>query len=684
MKDEPIFIIRREVDTVKGLLGGLQDKGILCTVVAPRNTGKTVFFTTIKEEIEETDPRALIIEHEIKRIDNLESFLRDLNMKLQLEINSDVPEATRNLAVSSIQPNLAATGQVNALVPNLETVISSNVMQITNKIPDEPQLLDQFIQLLRRISGLQKADRTIILIDNLDNLENREYKRRFNALFSDIKDKISPGIMVIVASDDRMIESDNVISLPSEFKDYEIEDFITKNFPDINQDLISEIANKTGGYPAALGWLWRTYNPEEDIAHLLRDVSRSGVIAQLQEKFLRGFMQELNDKQKFVFKICGLSPVVDNRIVSHIVGIDTIEAENILKDFKERDIVTVLIPSSVPQIPDFYYMRKPFRIAINTSAFEPDLKAKALTYFADSLLRLAYPPTFNTLIINVILDIFVDLDKTGNFQKLFDFMSINSEDKVILWHLLTSFYLVSANEEKAKQLVGMFPYLSRNIRKENVRNAWQKYPEVINLILSGRTDELTDPLNRIESLLLNEENSPIRLALLTQCKYLKSLFLGNNNLDVDAAINALLESVDLASAPSAISRKLQSILIAWTLGENALGAANFVYAVMCFARMSELIEDLTEEEETEFENYLERAGISVDELASNFEVEMGTAIFLYVASSSDLADQERIELLKESIGLLEQVKTDPVKGDIYQRATRYLEELENNTQDNTS
>jgi hypothetical protein len=678
MKDEPVFILRKEVDRVKELLTDLYQNGILTTVVAVRNTGKTVFFTTLKDEIERTDPTVLIINHEIKRIDNLESFLRDINMKMQLEITSDVPEGMKELKVSSVQSNLAAGRQISTLVSNIETVLPSNIMPATNKLADEPQLLDQFIRLLEGISDLKKADTVVIMIDNLDNLENTEYKLRFSSLFNDIKDKIPAGVMIIVASDDHMIESNYVISLPPQFKDYEIRDFILKNFPGLDEDIISMIVDKTGGYPAALGWLWRTYNPTEDITRLLNDISKKGVIAQLQDKFLKGFMRELNDKERFVFKICGLIPVVDNRLVSRLAAIDSIEAENILRDFKARDIVTVVIPSAGSELSDLYSMRKPFQIAINSSAFETDLKSKALTYFTDSLLRREYPITLRSIIINIILEIFVDLDKTGNIQRLFDLMSIESENKVVAWSVIISFYFISENEEKVRQLVSTFPHLSNYIKKEKVRNAWQLYVEVINLVLSGNKDEVIERLNRIISLLVDEEDSLVKSELLNISKSMKALYSAENFGDVDSIINAVLE-IQPAQAVTMPSRKIQSLSIAWSLGENALGAMNFDMGLRFLVRASELLENLTEEEEAELENSLQNYGHSLDGFVFDLEIELAIALFLRAISATDLDDKERKDLIKLSIEGLEQVKSDPVKGEIYLNATRYLEELEKET-----
>ena len=264
-------------------------------------------------------------------------------------------------------------------------------------------------ELTKILDGFEKDFpdyQLIILIDDLDKSDNVD---DFVSVLDDINPTLAKNVSIIVASAENIVGSDEIAPL-QRFDDDTIREFVKRNIPTIEEKNMTQIIEKSGGYPLALHWLWENYRRKVDINSILLRLPREGFLHQLQANFL----DYLDDDEVRIMKICAELDIMDSQMLSKVSGLEQLRVNEIL-DFLE--LSSILIQINYQELADkqtveIYMLDETFRSLIQSS-FGNDVETnkKIIQYYVDSLHANLYP--IRNMTIGGVL---TQLERIGNMN----------------------------------------------------------------------------------------------------------------------------------------------------------------------------------------------------------------------------------------------------------------------------
>ena len=539
--------------------------------------------------------------------------------------------------------------------------------------------------MLNNFSKESDGRKLIISIDDIDISLQREL---FNAIFNDLKNKITPNVMIIVASSNHQIESSELINLAN-FDDNEVRKFVTANFGNVDQDIIYDIISKSQGYPASLAWLWHNYTQNEDIGQLLTRFSREGFIQELQKNFFDRLFLSLSKEEQYILKICAVLESPDTLLISELAGVDIGVADKILDNLSSRGILEII--SSLPlfdgRTTNFYDMYTTFKSAMRSIyGSGREINERAVKFYSNSLFKNIYPNSLT--LVGLMLEDYsnslgfiksqINPDQFVNLLNMQD-----AEQEAVICFVVINYYLARQGESAfgvIKSFAKTISIIADKIENQNLKSAWKHASEFILLFpdLIGNEDKKNkaiDHLNGIESSLTNESPGISKMSLMIIYKLFRGVLLAES-LDKKGYLDLVLESY-AASAGILSLDKVSKISLLVTMGDSSLQAGNYDFPILTLSQALEEFNSLTEKEKMEYRRRLEQKPLSFSlmDVKSSIEYDLGIAnLLMYEAmlAKSSRLDDGYNEILRSSLDqavkYLSSAKSDPIKGKFYNDA----------------
>jgi tetratricopeptide (TPR) repeat protein len=692
---EPVAIPRSEIHKLEEYYGLLEERGILCFVIAHEGAGKTMFLKMIKDHLEETDPSCECIWREVRQMDDPYSFFTEFVQDLERTVK---PTVSRLKGLFGSRTGKAAT----AVAGSAATIATGGLTASLNM----PQLVDGLIssedprtyvelqnQLIEKLHSYVKKFRTKKLAILIDNLHGNKHQQLIVNILNDIKNSIPQNVMFVVSlTDTPAIESQYKIYLGNSLTWQQVAYFVKKNFDTEDEDLINEIFQKSEGYPAALGWLWENYKLGENIRTLLYTLPTGG----FTEKLQNNLFDRLSEEEREILKTCGVLLIVEALSVSAISGIHVEKLSRMLKDFENKGILTAIsmIALRDGRIMPVFMLNSLYERAIRMIyGSQPEIYKKAINHYASSLILGEY--SIPMPVIGIMLQLYERYPGVSSSSSIFPLLnSVNADDpkKRFLWFCFMNYFLGSFNRQALRNNIEVIDLLLTNDSSNAQKEAWKLVAESFLTLIKYSDDEHTpnvDAIRRISdrlALLLEEINDPYDKTIigLQNIELKKVLHLFSRERESIENIADIFLGIPSDLHPLQISNKDQrDIALLSFEAAKYMGAQNYFLAKELYGALLDKFQSLSLSARKDLLSELNSKSatpLSETDMLIEFKYSYGLAQFLYYLTELDKSNEspslEIIANMKDAAALMKEVESHPIYGQWYKWAEDYLLEID--------
>lgn len=661
-----------ELDKLDELLDETDDRSLVVSVIAPLGTGKSTFLEMVRQDFD-TDSVTCLNETMLA-VDIPESFFRRFFSRLESQIHPTKSKIKEFMSAHQkrIQLALDAISAVPGM-PNIDFLGEHLPGQRQDRL--NSMLEAELLKIIQEFANKFPDQKLLIQIDDLDVCLQKEI---FVGIFKDIRKNLPPNVMLVFSAVKDIVDSDRLIPLLN-FGAKEITEFVDENLSKIAnvENVVSQILDKSGGYPDALAWLWQNYRKGEDIRALLSRLPREGFLQKLQKNFL----QLLSEHEQTILKTCGTLLSFDPRIVSSMTNIEFSTVTNILNDFARNSVAITLNYNQLRtgQIVDFYVIHPTFRKLVETVyGQEPELHRKAVNYYAKSLLDEIYP--IQTAVVGWLLQAYsssLPSGKSISVADLFKSLSLDPVEKSRLCPMIVNYFLITENKKLAEESINIMPVIAESLANDMFKNLYLSLYRIYKNDLEGKPadsiaelQKLVTSMEAVASGIANEEK---KQQMIYTAKLFKAIALESSKEESSMdTLGRSLEAVGLKEFVELFRNKLFLSYCMLQLGESYLAVNNHEVGIAALLEAKKFLHSKTSDDKTVFQ-------LDPDSLALGIDYDLGIGYLIKVGQLIQSGGYDRTELrnlTKDSLELLAKFKKDPVKGQYYDYASRLLEELE--------